>query len=441
MKKLITAIEDPIFHKNLKERSTVSIWKEDILYPEAILEILQKERTIDGILLNTKILPKEEILFFIKQIQEFNKKIEIIVIIEKQNKLEGRLREIGIEKIFYEETVQIEDILLITENKKNEIEEDLKEQIRDLKELILKKENKKTKKQRQNLLKRHKKEITYPQTIMSIIGTGGVGKSIVTINLANELKSYCKKILLIDFDILNSSLHTILGISKYSKKVKNKMKNIIPITEIQRISNINLLLDTLTIKDFVIKVNKKIDLLSGIDILFNSKRRIEPPKIEKLLQELKKTYDVILIDTSCECFYEYNKTLIECSNKAILITEANVSEIKKSKRLLEIYTKEWKIPKNKINILFNKTNSNSIEKRILQTIFEDFLIIGFIQFQKRYTLLINKNMNRTWLNKKIKKEYQKIGEKITKESKNKNLIKLLKNRILLKKEEKCGVRY
>ena len=52
-----------------------------------------------------------------------------------------------------------------------------------------------------------------------------MGKSIFTINLANSLSNSKNKILIIDFDILNNSLHTILGIKKYSKKINFVISN------------------------------------------------------------------------------------------------------------------------------------------------------------------------------------------------------------------------
>ena len=39
-----------------------------------------------------------------------------------------------------------------------------------------------------------------------------------------SLKDKKNKILILDFDILNNSLHTILGVNKYSKKIKNKLQ-------------------------------------------------------------------------------------------------------------------------------------------------------------------------------------------------------------------------
>ena len=82
--------------------------------------------------------------------------------------------------------------------------------------------------------------------IISIAGTNGESKSIFTIKLANLLNN--NKILIIDFDILNNSLHTLLGIKKYSQKIRNKIKN-------------NNLLKEIKIPELIIKINSKIDLI------------------------------------------------------------------------------------------------------------------------------------------------------------------------------------
>ena len=57
----------------------------------------------------------------------------------------------------------------------------------------------------------------------------GVGKSVFTINLAISFKN--KKILIIDLDILNNCLHTILGIKLSNKNKSNFKKYIIKYVE------------------------------------------------------------------------------------------------------------------------------------------------------------------------------------------------------------------
>lgn len=233
--------------------------------------------------------------------------------------------------------------------------------------------------------------------IISILGTGGVGKSIITVNIANLLKENNYKVLILDFDILNNSLHTILGVNKYPEKIKNKLKNN------------DLINNKINIKELIIKINKNVDLISGINLLFDSKYKISSLKIKNILEELKENYDYIIIDNSAECFFEYTKNIINNSDFNIYLFEPNLIEIKKAKNLLKIYNKEWNIEKNKIKLLINKNTKYSIKNKTLEKIFDEYKIIGKINFNEKYNYLINKNFkNNKLIKKEIENEYKKI---------------------------------
>ena len=138
---------------------------------------------------------------------------------------------------------------------------------------------------------------------------------------------------------------------------------------------------------------------------------IDVDMFEILVNNLEK-YDVIIFDTSPENFMDYTKELIFLSNKIIFISGANLLEVKKSEKLLEIYTKEWGVSKNKINIVFNRCTNKSIDTDILREIFNRYTILGKIQLNDYYDLIINKNMSQK---SKIRKEIENIKKKIIKE--------------------------
>lgn len=407
MKKVITAIGNEILNKKLKKESDFEVIIEDIQYKEGIIEYLEKDNNID-ILIISELLPGNiELKELIEKIKNINSNIEIIVFLENKNtELENYLYAKGIYNIFYNNQIEIEEIIkIINENKNIEINNELKE----IKQMLLEKQkNKKNNKKvilnkLINVLNKKQKYDLKEEKIISVTGTSGVGKSIFTINLANSLSNSKNKILIIDFDILNNSLHTILGIKKYSQKIRNKIKN-------------NNLLKEIKIEELIIKINLKIDLVSGINLLFDSKYKISSEKVKNILSKLKEKYEIIIIDTSSECFFDYTKEIIKNSNLNIFILEANLLEIKKAKNLLNIYINNWEIPQENINILFNKYNENSIDISILKKIFSGFNILGKLSFNPQYNLIINKN-NINKLNIILKNEYLKI---------NKNLIKINK---------------
>ena len=71
-----------------------------------------------------------------------------------------------------------------------------------------------------------------------------------------------------------------------------------------------------------------------------------------------------------------------------------------------MYTKQWKIKKEKIKILINKYNENSIEENIIKNIFSEYSIIGKITMSNKYNQYINENFKN--IEKTEKKEYKKI---------------------------------
>ena len=403
MKKIITAIGNEILNKELKKENDFEVIIEDIQYKEGIIEYLEKENNID-ILIISELLPGNiELKELIEKIKNINSNIEIIIFLENKNtELENYLYAKGIYNIFYNNQIEIEEIIKIINNKNIEINNELKE----IKQMLLEKQKNKVNNKKIilnkliNIFNKKQKYDLKEEKIISVTGTNGVGKSIFTINLANSLSNSKNKILIIDFDILNNSLHTILGIKKYSQKIRNKIKN-------------NNLLKEIKIEELIIKINSKIDLVSGINLLFDSKYKISSEKVKNILSKLKEKYEIIIIDTSSECFFDYTKELIKNSNLTIFILEANLLEIKKAKNLLNIYINNWEIPQESINILFNKYNENSIDISILKKIFSEFNILGKLSFNPQYNLIINKN-NINKLNTILKNEHLKINRNLLK---------------------------
>lgn len=421
MKNIITALCNSLVNDKLKEINEFNILANDIQYQEGIFEILENKKEINYLILSEFLPGEYEIKKLIEKIKEKNNSIKIILILEKEKEeLENYLYAKGIFKIFYNNKIEINEIINLIKNNYNENEKIIQElenlkniliknniNINNGENLINKKEIENNKKIKNKIIKEIKlkvkrknrinTKINLGKKVISILGTGGVGKSIATINIANLLKENNYKVLIVDFDILNNSLHTLLGVNKYPEKIKNKIKN-------------NTLINNkINIKELIIKINKNIDLISGMNLLFDSKYKISSSKVKNILEELKENYDYIIIDNSAECFFEYTKNIINNSDLNIYLFEANLIEIKKAKNLLEIYNKEWNIEKDKINLLINKYNKHSVKDKIIKNIFNDYKILGKINFNEKYNLLINKNYKQNKLIKKeIKKEYEKI---------------------------------
>lgn len=402
--KILTALQDPKTNEILKEKTKHNIIETDIQYQEGILETLEKNNKIDLIIISQLLPGNIGFKDLINKIKIINNNIEIIAILEnKNNELKDFLKQKNINSIFYNNEITIDELINVIEEKdKNKKEMEINKEIKLLKEIILEnnkkiEQNKKEKKTNKilsilkeekikiiknskiNNIKKFKNKINKTQNkIISVVGIPGVGKSIFISLFSKNIKH--KKILIIDFDIYNKSLDLIFG---YNTKVQQEKA--------------------------ITKINNNIDLLSKIEIFFKESY-IEKNKIKNILDSFSKKYDLIIIDNTSEYSCEHTKEILKNSDSIIFLSDANLIELNKTKKLLEKYINKWKIEKERINVVFNKININSINNKILNNLFSDFNILGKINFSNKYNLIINNNLK--ILNKKINKEYINIIKKM-----------------------------
>jgi hypothetical protein len=405
MKKIITALQNEKVNKKLSEYDNIKIVSNDIQYQEGIIETLEINKEIDYIIFS-ELLPGEmKIEDLISAIKKINEKIKIIIILEsKKIELENYLLSKGNIFIFYNNEITIEDLIKIIEEKTNQ--EILEQELSEIKKLInndelnyLKEEQREksneyflTKKEIEETQKEieeefnqnkiinkiynlfHKKEIKSKAQIILIMGLRGCGKTFFTINLAKQFKN--KKILILE---INSPNNDIAFLTKCEKSKKENISSI----------------------------NNKINLISQNTEINNEIIFL------KEIKKWKENYNVILIDTEEDmkgCF----SMLLEEIDKIIFLTEANILQLKKSKKYLEEKIKRYKINKEKINFVFNKTDSQMFSFNILKKALKEYNILGKIDNVPNSNLLINNNFNTIFLDSTSKRQYQKIGKDILK---------------------------
>ena len=390
----------------------------DIQYKEGIIELLSEYSDIDFIIVNDEIPGEYETEKLINDIYKINNKIKIILISKNEYKnVYGKLEKynFGIIKEIINEKKSNKKIYKKCSDKKelDMSEKFLKEKFeeRDTENKSLKKDiNNKISKNKNLKSDNYLKDIkSYNQIytkvnitssnnnkrgkVISIIGANGVGKSVFSIMLSRKLVN--KKIIIIDFDFFNESLHSILKVDKYSQKIKNNSTK-----------------GKININDFIINTSyENVDLISGLNIIFDYDKEKNSENINRVVKQLKRSYDIVIIDTSLQSFLDYTKKILEISDENIMISGANLLEVKKTKRLLQIYNEEWQISKNKIKLVFNKCTKNSIDNKTLKKIFYGYKIIGKIKLSDYYDIVINNSTQRI---NTIEKEIKEIGEKIIK---------------------------
>ena len=114
MKKVITAINNPKLNEELKKQKNFEIIGKDILYKEAILEILEKNNQIDLIILSEKTHGEIKFEKLIEKIRRINENIKIIFILEKENNnLEKILIKNNILDIYYNNKINLNELIKI----------------------------------------------------------------------------------------------------------------------------------------------------------------------------------------------------------------------------------------------------------------------------------------------------------------------------------------
>ena len=220
MKKIITAINNPIINEKLKKEK-INIIGKDIQYKEGILEILENNKEINLILINENLPGEIENEELISKIKKINKNIEIIFFIKKENKknvIKNEKIKQKIKIIKYEKEIKVEDFLDIILCR------------REIGEKNIDEENKKKLKRINKKNKNNKNFNIRKNRIIAVNGDSAVGKTMTILRLSLYLNKFNLKILIIDLDtkdykILNLFNWKKINLKKNIENKKEKIKN------------------------------------------------------------------------------------------------------------------------------------------------------------------------------------------------------------------------
>ena len=352
--KTITALDNPKIIKELKEANYELIGK-DIQYKEAIIEVVEKTRNIDLIIINEKIPG------------EINKKKKIIILLKNKNisQIENKNNKNII--FLSEEKFKVEKINIVINNRKT---------------------------------KNSKLPINKNIKIINIFGNKKVGKTTISILLANYLINKNKKVLLINLNEKNNKKNF-----NY-KKIKN---NYLKILE-EKFLNKKIL------KNLELKVNKNSKKINNLKIDLIKNKIINKFQIKNFLNNLilyyKNKYDYIIFDIEFIKDNNWINEILKISTNSIGIIRGNLIGIKGIKSFFEKSESKYLLEKTGLHIIENKHNILSIHPKIINNILGDFFKFYKINKRKNYKFIIE-NFK---LNKKIKtdKKTEKIFSKIIK---------------------------
>ena len=117
--KIITAIGNPEINEELNKDDFYEVIGVDIQYQDGVFEILELNKNIDYLILNLNIIGELNEIDFIEKIFEENKKLNLIIILEKENeKIINYLFSKNIKNILLKNRNILEEINNIMKNKK-----------------------------------------------------------------------------------------------------------------------------------------------------------------------------------------------------------------------------------------------------------------------------------------------------------------------------------
>ena len=377
MKKVILAINNKKIIQKIKQNKEVEIIN-NVQYREGILEILDKEKNISNIYIEEKIPGIISIEKLIEKIKIINKKINIIIFLEKEE-LEkiNKLKKLEIKNIY------IKNKLVINEKKKINNNKLLKNKKTKLNNKIKEIKNKTNKKTKEKNIKNNK--------IIFIYGNKKTGKTTITNLILIYLLKLNKKILLININkkIENNYLKIF---SKYNIKEEKKIEN--------KNNNKN------KIYKFVIKINSNMTFLPIIN------QKMIYSEIKSFLLKCSKKYDYILVDSGNTGNYRIKQIIMQTSNVKIKVIDPNTLGIKDIEGNIEIKKVEKQNNNSSLHIIYNKYYFNSVSPLIFKNILKNFKNIHTIFYQKEFIKLsekIQKSEN-IRLKNNIKKKLEKILE-------------------------------
>ena len=283
MKKIITAINNPIINEKLKKEKIEVIGK-DIQYKEGILEILENNKEINFILIDEKLPGEIKNDELINKIKKINKNIEIIFFIKKENKKNAIINE---KKIIKDEKIKSK-IKIVDYEKEIKIESFLNFILYG--EEILGKEYEENYTNRIDIINEKIEKYDKNQNIIiSVNGDSAVGKKMTTLRLSLYLNKYNNKILIIDLNTKShKTLSTIFNKKENSKTLKKnnikKIKNIVNNLKNQNLKYENKKIGNKIILKNKIIINKNISLIT-----YNKLIKI------KRIKNIEKYYNFIFI--------------------------------------------------------------------------------------------------------------------------------------------------
>lgn len=396
---ILIALNNEFVKNKLNEKYKDKVYQYDLCTMEEVIEFLTVKNEPYIIVTKDTLDGNLDSKMYIKQIKLANPNTKIIYIVENLNSQYKQF-------LFANEVFNIlESTNLNIDNIIESIEEDKKVVYRQTNTLTNENINEpiieyKVKVQNQILSKKK----------IAIYGTSGAGKSLVSSIISKRMSDELKiSVALLDMDIQNPSIDIFNNIDNNNDGLTQI------VDDLDKKQNINEIINKYMIKD---KNNKKLWYMTNNASIFDIQNKFSSKYYEKIYNSIIKKFDFSMIDLPSSPFLDVvYYTLSSCDN-IFFVINPNYASIRQGLKYLDLLTKLWGIPKDKIKIIVNKIQKNSLENVQIENLLNGYDIILNIPYIKDIDSYINGATSNLNLQVNMNKIYKNIGIRNEKEEDN-----------------------
>lgn len=367
--KILIALDNSYIKDELTKKYLDLVYEYDILDMESVIEFLANTDepyiVITKDTLNGNLTDK----MYIKQLKLVSKKSKIIYIV----------KELSSE---YKEFLFANEIFNILEGKTITIDA-----VCDL----IEEDNKVVYKVVDNKNKKNIKDSSVPEYVIenqivtkqliAIYGTSGSGKSTCSSLIAKNIsKKLNISLALLDMDIQNPSIDILNNLDINN----NSLSQIVDDVDKQR--EISQIMDKYMIKD---KNNKNLWYMTNNTSLFECQNKFSNKYYEKIFDNISLKYDYTIVDLPASPFLDVVPYTLLNATKIFFVINPNYISIRQAVKYLDLLNKLWDIPFERISLIINKTQKNSLDERQIESILKEYKIVASIKYNKDMEAYIN----------------------------------------------------
>ena len=200
---------------------------------------------------------------------------------------------------------------------------------------------------------------------MCVSEQAGAGKSYIASVLAQITSRKLKlNTLLVDMDVQNAAIDIYNNLNNSGNNLQYVME------EIDRGSFNLQMLNELISKEK--KRNGKLSFITNNMGIYECQNKLSEEYYAKLYSETENEYDVLILDMPSAPFLDVVPYSLTKADKIFFVTNPNFISMRQATKYLDLLTNIWKIPKEKICIVVNRSKKDSLSLKQISAILDGY---------------------------------------------------------------------